>query len=143
MRKKPHPAGNKPVSLDGLLRALADRTRLRLLNLMGNTELCVCYFVEVLQTSQPKISRHLAYLRRAGIVAARREGLWMHYRVIVPPDPHTARILDEVRASLAHDPEMRRDRERLRHACCAPEKFVRLQSAPQPALVAAGTQDRK
>jgi ArsR family transcriptional regulator len=143
MRKKPHHAGNKPVSLDGLLRALADRTRLRLLNLMGDTELCVCYFVEVLQTSQPKISRHLAYLRRAGIVAARREGLWMHYRVIVPPDSHTAHILDEVRASLAHDPEMRRDRERLRHACRAPEKFVRLQSAPHPALVVAGTQERK
>ena len=143
MRTTHHRTRTKPASLEILLRALADRTRLRLLNLMGDAELCVCYFVEVLQTSQPKISRHLAYLRRAGIVAARREGLWMHYRVIVPPDAHTAHILDEVRASLAHDPEMRRDRERLRHACCAPEKFVRLQSAPQPALVAAGTQERK
>ena len=128
-------AGGKSVSVETLLRALADRTRLRLINLMGDAELCVCYFVEVLETNQPKISRHLAYLRRAGVVAARREGLWMHYRVAVPPDSHAARILQEVRASFAHDPEMQRDRERLKRACCAPEKFVRLQSAPAPALV--------
>jgi ArsR family transcriptional regulator len=121
--------------LEVLLRALADRTRLRLINLMGEAELCVCYFVEVLETNQPKISRHLAYLRRAGVVTVRREGLWMHYRMAVPPDSHAARILQEVRASLADDPEMQRDRERLKKACCAPEKFVRLQSAPTPALL--------
>lgn len=133
----------KTVSLENVLRALADRTRLRLLNLMGDGEICVCYFVEALQVHQPKISRHLAYLRRAGVVAARREGLWMHYRVVVPSESHAARILQEVRASLLHDPEMQRDRERLRRACCAPEKFVRLQSAPAPALVAAGAKDKK
>ncbi len=127
-------AGGKSVSVETLLRALADRTRLRLINLMGDAELCVCYFVEVLETNQPKISRHLAYLRRAGVVTARRQGLWMHYRVTVPPDSHAARILQEVRASLADDPEMQRDRERLKRACCAPEKFVRLQSAPAPAF---------
>ena len=125
--------GGKNVSLEMLLRALADRTRLRLINLMGDAELCVCYFVEVLETNQPKISRHLAYLRRAGVVTARREGLWMHYRLAVPPDSRAARILGEVRASLADDPEMQRDRERLKHACCAPERFVRLQNAPAPA----------
>ena len=130
-------AGGKSVSVETLLRALADRTRLRLINLMGDAELCVCYFVEVLETNQPKISRHLAYLRRAGVVTARREGLWMHYRVTVPPDSHAARILQEVRASLADDPEMQRDRERLNRVCCAPEKFVRLQSAPAPAFAEA------
>ena len=61
-------------SLDLLFRALADSTRLRLLNLIAEREICVCYFVEILNISQPKVSRHLAYLRRAGIVAARREG---------------------------------------------------------------------
>jgi ArsR family transcriptional regulator, arsenate/arsenite/antimonite-responsive transcriptional repressor len=127
-------ADGKSVSVETLLRALADRTRLRLINLMGDAELCVCYFVEVLETNQPKISRHLAYLRRAGVVTARRQGLWMHYRVAVPPDSHAARVLQEVRASLADDPEMQRDRERLKRACCAPEKFVRLQSAPAPAF---------
>ena len=62
----------KPFDLVALFAALADRTRLRLLNLMRDREVCVCYFVEILRQGQPKISRHLAYLRRAGIVSARR-----------------------------------------------------------------------
>ena len=69
-----------------LFNALADRTRLRLLNLLAGGELCVCYFVELLDEAQPKISRHLAYLRRAGIVAARRDGKWMHYRIVAPAE---------------------------------------------------------
>jgi ArsR family transcriptional regulator len=68
--------------------ALSDRTRLRILNLIGDGEVCVCFFVEVLEEHQRKISRHLAYLRRAGIVTPRREGKWMHYRISPPPDPH-------------------------------------------------------
>jgi ArsR family transcriptional regulator len=115
--------------------ALGDRTRLRLLNLIGDDEVCVCYFVEGLDASQPKVSRHLAYLRRAGIVAARREGKWMHYRIVEPSDPHAARVLAEVRAALAADPEMRRDRERFVEACCAPAP-VTLQRAPRPVSVA-------
>src|SRR5918912_3497695 len=118
-------------------RALADRTRLRLLNLMGDDEVCVCYFVEVLQMNQPKISRHLAYLRRAGLVGARREGKWMHYRAVAPPDEHAAHIFSEVRAWLARDRDMRRDRERLRQVCCALRPPVQLQHAPRPASLAA------
>ena len=68
------------VQYGAVFQALGDNTRLRLLNLMGDQEICVCYFVEILEQPQPKISRHLAYLRRAGIVAARRDGKWMHYR---------------------------------------------------------------
>ncbi|HVF50049.1 MAG TPA: metalloregulator ArsR/SmtB family transcription factor, partial [Pyrinomonadaceae bacterium] len=75
-------ATNKANEMELLFKALADRTRLRLLNLLGGDEVCVCYFVEVLRTNQPKISRHLAYLRRAGVVTARREGKWMHYRIV-------------------------------------------------------------
>jgi len=116
---------------------LADRTRLRLLSLMGDDEVCVCYFVEVLKTNQPKISRHLAYLRRAGLVAARREGKWMHYRVAVPPAEHAARIFAEVRAWLREDREMQRDRERMRQVCCALRPPVQLQRAPRPASLAA------
>src|SRR5579875_1563648 len=78
-----------------LFAALADRTRLRLLNLMNGKEVCVCYFVEILGQSQPKISRHLAYLRRAGIVAARREGKWAHYNIVLPRHAGAARILSE------------------------------------------------
>src|SRR5579862_7196703 len=82
-------------SIDTLFRALADATRLRLLNLIADREICVCYFVEILRISQPKISRHLAYLRRAGIVEARREGKWMHYRLAIPKDAVAAKILRE------------------------------------------------
>lgn len=115
-----------------LFKALADRTRLRLLNMMDESEVCVCYFVEVIGTNQPKISRHLAYLRRAGIVAARREGKWMHYRIVAPPDAHAARILANVRAWLKDDREMQRDRARLTKFCCAPQPPVQLRRAPRP-----------
>ena len=92
-------------NIEDLFKALADRTRLRLISLIGDSEVCVCFFVAILKTSQPKISRHLAYLRRAGIVKARREGKWMHYRLAEPPDEHAARIFREVRASLTEHPE--------------------------------------
>lgn len=74
--------------------ALADRTRRRILNLMRErNEICVWDFTEVLKISQPKISRHLAYLRRAGIVSARREGKWSYYRIVEPEDFYAAQIL--------------------------------------------------
>ena len=114
-------------------RALADRTRLRLLNLMRDDEVCVCFFVEILKTNQPKISRHLAYLRRAGIVGARREVQWIHYRVAEPADADAARLLKDVMTWLANDQEMQRDRERLVKICCAPQLPVSIQSAPRPA----------
>jgi ArsR family transcriptional regulator len=114
-------------------RALADRTRLRVINLMGADELCVCFFVEVLGASQPKVSRHLAYLRRAGVVGARRDGKWIHYRVVEPPNPHAAGVLRQTRAWLAEDREMRADRERLMRVCCSPQVPVQLQGAPRPA----------
>ena len=124
-------------SLDVLFRALADTTRLRLLNLIADREICVCYFVEILKMSQPKISRHLAYLRKAGIVASRREGKWMHYRLTIPQDEVAARILRETLKHLRERPEMKRDVARLSSACCAPQKYVLLQSAPQPAILRA------
>lgn len=117
---------------EAFFRALADRTRLRLLNLLGSDEVCVCFFVEVLKTNQPKISRHLAYLRRAGIVGARRDGPWMHYRIVEPQDKDAARILKETMSWMANDREMQRDRERLIKVCCAPQLPVSIQHAPRP-----------
>lgn len=129
----------KPKTFDKELffRALADRTRLRLINLMGADEVCVCFFVEILKTNQPKISRHLAYLRRAGIVDARREGQWMHYRIVEPSDPDAARVLKGVMTWLVNDPEMQRDRQRLVKICCAPQLPVAIQGAPRPASISA------
>ena len=122
----------KTFDKDLFFRALADRTRLRLLNLMRGEEVCVCFFVEILKTNQPKISRHLAYLRKAGIVGARREGPWMHYRIVEPADPDAARVLIDTLAWLGNDREMQRDRERLVKVCCAPQLPVNIKGAPRP-----------
>src|SRR5271166_6254244 len=103
------PKKEKPVALDLFFRALADPTRLRLLNLIADREICVCYFVQILRISQPKISRHLAYLRRAGIVAARREGRWMHYRLVVPQDAVVSSILRETVMHLRQNPELKKE----------------------------------
>ena len=99
--------------MERFFQALADRTRLRLLNLMGDDEVCVCFLAAVLEEPQPKISRHLAYLRRAGIVAARREGRWMHYRITAPALEEAARVLADVRAWLETEKVMKSDRRRL------------------------------
>ena len=113
-------------------RALADSTRLRIINLIGDREVCVCFFVEILKTNQPKISRHLAYLRRAGIVSARREGIWMHYRISTPKHEDAARVLMDVRHWLATDPSMQQDQKRLEKICCAPQLPIQLQGSPKP-----------
>ncbi|MGH7177198.1 MAG: ArsR/SmtB family transcription factor [Tepidisphaeraceae bacterium] len=69
-----------------MFRACSDPTRLRILCLLGSGEMCVCDVVAALRMSQPKVSRHLAYLRRAGLVRARRQGLWMHYSLVAARD---------------------------------------------------------
>ena len=126
---------NKAEKRELFFKALADRTRLRMLNLKGADEVCVCFFVEVLKTNQPKISRHLAYLRRAGIVDTRRDGPWMHYRIAEPSDADAVRVLKDTLTWLANDPEMQRDRARLVKVCCAPQLPVAIQGAPRPATL--------
>jgi ArsR family transcriptional regulator len=127
----------RKFDLEKFFVALSDRNRLRLINLMGEDEVCVCFFVEILKMPQPRVSRHLAYLRRAGIVATRRDGKWMHYRIVPPSDEHAARILQEVREYLATDREMQQDRARLVKVCCAPALPVPLQGAPLPVTLLA------
>ena len=127
----------KETGIALLFKALADQTRLRLINLIADDEICVCFFVEVLKTNQPKISRHLAYLKRAGVVAARREGKWIHYRLVEPADPHAARIFREVRLWLDNNPAMVSDRTRLRKICCGAQLPVQLKRAPLPASAVA------
>jgi ArsR family transcriptional regulator, arsenate/arsenite/antimonite-responsive transcriptional repressor len=128
---------NKSFNLENFFLALSDRNRLRLINLMEDDEVCVCIFTEILKMPQPKVSRHLAYLRRAGIVAARREGKWIHYRLITPADEHASQILQKVREYLAGDREMQLDRTRLIKVCCAPMLPLQLQGAPLPASLQA------
>jgi ArsR family transcriptional regulator len=126
---------DKSFNLERFFQALGDNTRLRLLNLMGDQEICVCYFVEILDQPQPKISRHLAYLRSAGIVAARREGKWMHYRIVMPPNTGAAQVLQQTLAWLKAERTMQADRARLSKACCSPGKFATLQGAPLPTSI--------
>jgi ArsR family transcriptional regulator len=132
------PRSAKSFDLVRLFAALADPTRLRLLNLMDGREVCVCYFVEILKQGQPKISRHLAYLRNAGIVSARREGKWMHYSIEQPSDARAAAILDATLMSFKSDRQMQEDLTRLGKACCEPQRFVALHGAPVPARLETG-----
>lgn len=118
--------------MERFFQALGDNTRLRLLNLMGDQEICVCYFTAILGGPQPKISRHLAYLRRAGIISARREGRWMHYRIMMPPHIGASQILRQTLDWLKEDKAMQADKARLTKACCAPAKFALLEGAPLP-----------
>jgi ArsR family transcriptional regulator, arsenate/arsenite/antimonite-responsive transcriptional repressor len=127
-------ARTKQFDLPRFFQALGDTTRLRLLNLMGEQEVCVCYFVEILDASQPKISRHLAYLRNAGVVSARREGKWMHYRIVMPPHIGASQVLRQTLDSLKEEKGMQADRARLTKACCSPGKYA-LDGAPLPAAV--------
>jgi ArsR family transcriptional regulator, arsenate/arsenite/antimonite-responsive transcriptional repressor len=97
--------------------ALSDPTRLRLLNLMKNREICVCYLQEVLQTNQPKISRHLAYLKKAGLVEARRDGKWTHYR-LKKLDAILQKVLAQTLLRLGQETQIRKDLQRLKQVGC-------------------------
>jgi ArsR family transcriptional regulator len=110
-------------SLETLFQALADTTRLRILGLLLNGEVCVCEIHGALRIPQSKASRHLAYLRRAGLVATRRDGLWVHYRLADAPDPVAATVRQAVAHALGHVDTVRRDGARLQKktGCCAPE----------------------
>ena len=108
--------------METLFKALADATRLRILGLLLSGEVCVCDIHESLKIPQPKASRHLAYLRRTGLVETRREGLWVHYRLGSLADPVLAAIVDAVHHALAHTDTVQRDGQRLqkRTGCCVP-----------------------
>lgn len=120
------------ATMETLFLALADKTRLRLLNLMREDEICVCYFTEVLGESQPKISRHLAYLRNAGIVSARREGKWMNYKIKMPENEFAAQVLQDTLRWLEAQENMREDYDKLAVVCCSIEVPITISRAPTP-----------
>ena len=106
--------------LETVLKALADATRLRILGLLATGEVCVCHLHDSLKISQPKVSRHLAYLRRAGLVTTRREGLWMYYRLTESADPLVTTIQHAVTHALGHVEAVKKDAVRLQKTtgCC-------------------------
>ncbi len=99
--------------------ALADRTRLRLLNLLRNGEVCVCFFAETLGTNNPKISRHLSYLKRASLVSGRRDGKWMHYSLQKTQNKEASILFDATMKIFESDKQMIEDLKRLIDFCCA------------------------
>jgi ArsR family transcriptional regulator len=121
-------------TMETVFQALGDRTRLRILGLLVTGEVCVCHIHESLGVPQPKASRHLAYLRRSGIVETRRNGLWVFYRLAESDDALIRTIREVVTHTLAHTATVRRDAARLqkKNGCCLPP------SASAPALACCG-----
>ena len=106
-----------------LFRAFADETRLRILNLLLEREVCVCDLCDVLDVLQPSISRHLAYLDRAGLVTVRQEGKWKYYSTVRQADSPRRRLLNCVKSCLRDIDVLRSDLDRLRELqragqCC-------------------------
>jgi ArsR family transcriptional regulator len=114
-------AATARISADRVFRAFADRTRLRILNLLTPGELCVCDLVRVLGSPQPKISRHLAYLRRAGLVRARKDGLWMHYSLAPANNKFHQKLLECLSCCFADVPVLAKDAKRRAKSCGADE----------------------
>ena len=103
----------KQSRVDVMFRAFSDRTRLRILNLLRGGELCVCDLAEVLRVPQPKASRHLAYLRKAGLVVARKDGLWTHYSLAPAKNPFHESLLGCLACCFQSVPELEKDARRL------------------------------
>jgi ArsR family transcriptional regulator len=108
-------------AVDQVFKALADPTRVRILGLLAAGETCVCHIHETLRLPQSLVSRHLAYLRRTGLVDARKEGLWVHYRLAARRDDVTRTLLDAVYHCVGHLLTVARDAKRLekKTGCCA------------------------
>lgn len=111
------------AALPDVLKALADPTRMRILALLGGGEVCVCHIHNALDVPQPTASRHLAHLKKAGLVEDRKVGLWKHYRLRVLPDPALQAVVDAARAAAGRTTAVSRD-------CCRLEQAVRLIPAP-------------
>ncbi len=113
---KPSPKVRDLDALTTVYAALADPTRLRILSLLGDGEICVCHIHASLDVPQPTASRHLAYLRKSGLVEARREGIWMHYRLARPENPVVAQVVKAALHALTHTDISARDERRLQVA---------------------------
>ena len=108
-------------AVESTFKALADPTRIRILGLLASGEICVCHLHESLRLPQSLVSRHLAYLRRAGLVETRKDGLWVHYRLAARRDEVTGTLLDAVYHCLGHLSTVAKDAKRLekKTGCCA------------------------
>lgn len=107
------------TSVDRMFRAFSDPTRLRILNLLLQGELCVCEIVNTLRVPQPTASRHLAYLKKSGLVESRREGLWIHYQLAPASTAFHERLMDCLACCFQDVPQLAKDSKQLtRSKCC-------------------------
>lgn len=113
---KPAPQVKDLEALTTVYAALADPTRLRILSLLGDGEICVCHIHASLDVPQPTASRHLAYLRKAGLVEARRDGVWMHYKLSEIDNPVVAAVVHSAMHALTHTAIAAKDERRLQVA---------------------------
>jgi ArsR family transcriptional regulator len=113
---KPTPKVKDLEGLTTVYAALADPTRLRILSLLGDGEICVCHIHASLDVPQPTASRHLAYLRKSGLVEARRDGIWMHYRLAPQDNPVVASVVTAALHALTHTDIRAKDERRLQIA---------------------------
>jgi ArsR family transcriptional regulator len=117
MRMKKQAAESLDVSIE-LFKAFADPVRLRLLNLLADGEVCVCHLHGALDLPQSTVSRHLAYLRKRGLVVGRKEGLWVHYRLAKPAGELHRILIGSLGACLKEIDTLRQDRQKLDHGPC-------------------------
>ncbi len=101
------------IPADRVFRAFADETRLRILHLLTKGELCVCDLIEVIGAPQSKVSRHLSYLKRAGLVTDRKEGQWRHYSLAAPKSTFHKKMIACVGSCLDDAPALKSDAKRL------------------------------
>jgi ArsR family transcriptional regulator, arsenate/arsenite/antimonite-responsive transcriptional repressor len=113
---RPAPQIKDLEALTSVYAALADPTRLRILSLLGDEEVCVCHLHASLDVPQPTASRHLAYLRKAGLVEARRDGVWMHYRLARIDNPVVSSVVKAALHALTHTTIAQKDERRLQVA---------------------------
>ena len=106
------------IPVDRMFRAFSDPTRLRILNLLLTGELCVCDIVSTLRIAQPTVSRHLAYLKSAGLVESRRDGLWMHYKLATPRSVFHEKLIECLGCCVQEVPQLAKDAKRLQPRCC-------------------------
>ena len=104
-------------NVDLMFRAFSDRTRLRILNLLQSGEICVCDLGRVIGVPQPKVSRHLAYLRKAGLVSSRKEGLWMYYGLSRAKNAFHRKMLECLSCCFTDVPELAKDLKVLGKPC--------------------------
>lgn len=122
------------AALQDVLKALADPTRMRILALLGSGEVCVCHLHTALDVPQPTASRHLAALKKAGLVEARKIGLWVHYRLRTLQDPGLQAVVDAARGAAEGTAAVSRD-------CCRLAQAIRAIRSPLHAEFRAQTSE--